>query len=288
MKERVPVHKGVYILPNLFTSASLFAAFFSLILAADGKFEHASIAILMSAILDGLDGRVARLTGTESEFGVQFDSLADLVAFGVAPAFMIYQLALYPYKRLGIVVAFLFAACCALRLARFNVTAGTPGSSRFFTGLPAPAGGCALASFVLFVPKLAVTVEPEFAYIPQYIIDNISPISLVLTLLVGLLMVSQIRYAAFKEMGFVKAHPFRYTVFAIVLFAVVAIHPKSAIFVLLYGYILSGLIYTFLILPRNKSLAHRKAGRAKKKEQDAKEQELHHMDNEDLSEKDIQ
>ena len=249
MPEHLPRHKGVYILPNLFTTGSLFAAFLGLVWASEQAYELCALAIFFSALLDGLDGKVARLTGTSSEFGVQYDSLADLVAFGVTPAFMMYSMALYPYKRMGLAVAFLFTVCSALRLARFNVST-TVSNKRFFTGLPTPAAGCSLAILVLILPVMDAWFSPGLASIPAFIRNNFSPICLVLTIAIGLLMVSRIRYAAFKEFGFLKAHPFRYMVFAILLFAFLITYPRLGGFLLLYGYLISGFIYTFVILPR--------------------------------------
>lgn len=135
MQEQKPVRRGVYILPNLFTTASLFTGFLAMLLAVQGNIEGSALAILFSALMDGLDGKVARLTNTASEFGIQYDSLADLVAFGVAPAFTSWMWVLEGYGKLGIGVAFLYVACTALRLARFNVCVTTV-SKKFFVGLP--------------------------------------------------------------------------------------------------------------------------------------------------------
>lgn len=252
MNKKAPRHKGVYILPNLFTSASMFAGFMGLIWSAQGDFYKAGIAVLVSAVLDALDGRVARLTNTASEFGVQFDSLADLVAFGVAPAFLMYQMSLKAFGRVGLAIAFMFAACCALRLARFNVAAATnePSNKKFFIGVPAPAAGCSLAIFVLFMPDAANYLGETLAFIPNAINPYFNGISLALTAIVALLMVSQFRYAAFKEMGFLKAHPFRYMVFTLIIFAVIVAQPIPAIFTILFVYLLSGIFYTLVILPR--------------------------------------
>ena len=139
-----PVPRGVYILPNLFTTASLFAGFFSIILAFKGQFDMAAWAILVGAAMDGLDGKVARLTGTASQFGIEYDSLADDVTFGVAPGLLAYAWQLHNFGRLGLAVAFLFCGCAALRLARFNVGVSTT-SKRFFVGLPSPACACVMA-----------------------------------------------------------------------------------------------------------------------------------------------
>ncbi len=243
-EKKVPIHKGVYILPNLFTTASLFTGFLAVIWAADGQFEHCAAAILFSALMDGLDGKVARLTHTASEFGIQYDSLADLVAFGVAPGFMAYFWMLEDYGRLGIAAAFLFAACGALRLARFNVGATLGGGSKkFFVGLPIPAGGCTLATLVFFQ-----------SYVPQFAQGLMPGFCLALTLFLGFLMVSRVRYHAFKEYGFISARPFSSMVTAILLFALIISAPKLLGFLVFLGYIVSGLVYTFVILPRAHTL----------------------------------
>ncbi len=236
--QRATPRRGVYILPNLFTTASLFSGFLGLIWAAQGNFEGCAMAVLFSALMDGLDGKVARLTNTASEFGVQYDSLVDLVAFCVVPAFMLYMWHLQDFGRLGIAVAFLFAACGALRLARFNIsTAVTP--KKFFIGLPTPAGGCALATMVFFAP-----------YLPEYLQDHFGAFALGATLITSFLMVSRVRYASFKEYGFLKAHPFSSMVSAILLFVLVASEPKLLGFLVFAGYIISGPVYTFAYLSR--------------------------------------
>jgi CDP-diacylglycerol--serine O-phosphatidyltransferase len=249
MQERpVPRHKSVYILPNLFTTASLFAGFWAILSAARGtsaSFEFCALARLFSALMDALDGKVARLTNTTSEFGVQYDSLADLVAFGVTPAFMIHQYGLHNFKMWGVAVAFLFTVCGALRLARFNVSASTA-NKRFFTGLPIPAAGCTLACIVLINPSL-----------PAFLQNGIGHIALFCTAIIAFLMVSRIRYASFKELGAFKAHPFRSMVFVIALFALVVANPKVFGSLILFGYILSGLVYTFVVLPRMALSANR-------------------------------
>ncbi len=242
MLKKGPVHKGVYILPNLFTTASLFAGFLGIIWAASGKIEHCAAAILFSALMDGLDGKVARLTNTASEFGVQYDSLADLVAFGVTPGFMAYVWHLHSFNRLGIAAAFLFATCGALRLARFNIsTSSAP--KKFFVGLPIPAAGCTLATLVLFTP-----------YLPNFTLRALPGFVLGLTIFLGFLMVSRVRYNSFKEYGFITAHPFSSMVTAILLFVLLVSAYKLLGFLFMAGYIASGLIYTFFILPRRAHL----------------------------------
>lgn len=237
-EEQKPVPRGVYILPNLFTTASLFTGFWGMLLAAQGNIEGCALAILFSAVMDGLDGKVARLTNTASEFGVQYDSLADLVAFGVAPAFMVWTWNLHMYDRLGIGVTFLFVACGALRLARFNVTTAVI-SKKFFIGLPIPAGGCTLALLVLFAP-----------YFPLWFRNMVPAFTLFVCFVVPLLMVSRVRYFSFKEYGFLKARPFSSMVTCLLIFVLILSQPRVLGFALCAVYLVSGLIYSFILLPR--------------------------------------
>ena len=248
MDESIPqsrARRSVYILPNLFTMASLFAGFLGALWAIEGRFDMTAMAILFSCLFDGLDGKVARLTGTSSDFGVQFDSLSDLVAFGVTPAIMAYQWQLARFGRIGLLAAFMLVACGALRLARFNVLAGkTATSKKFFIGLPIPAAGCMIALFYMFEP-----------YLPDDISALVIPKAcLVLVYLLSFLMVSRVRYASFKEFGLVKAHPFSAMVTAMLLFVVVASEPWFIGFLLFAAYLASGPLYTFFILPRRAKL----------------------------------
>jgi len=238
-----PKHKGFYILPNLLTTASLFSGFLGMLWAIEGRFEHCAIAILVSCLFDGMDGKVARLTKASSDFGVQFDSLADLSSFGISPAVMVYLWQTHKFGRIGLVVSFLLVACGALRLARFNVQAKEL-PKKFFIGLPIPAAACTLATLVLFSE-----------YIPENWVEPVLPkLALILTFVLALAMVSRIKYASFKEVEVVKAHPFTTTVSIIMLFVLVASEPKLLGFLFFIGYLFSGLIYTFLILPlRNSS-----------------------------------
>ena len=236
-----PIHKGVYILPNLLTTASLFTAFLGIMWAVDGRFEACALAILVSALFDGLDGKVARLTNSASDFGVQYDSLADLVAFGVTPGVMVYLWKLNEFGRLGLMASFLIVVCGALRLARFNLNAATT-SKKFFVGLPIPAQACIMATLVLFVPFLPKALV---AYEPAFLLG--------LAYLCSFLMVSRVRYASFKEYGFVKAHPFSSMVTVILLFVMVASQPRVLGFLILFGYLLSGPIYTYYLLLRRSS-----------------------------------
>lgn len=238
MERKAPIHKGVYILPNMITTLSLFSGFLGILWSIDGQFEAAAMAILFAALMDGLDGKVARLTNTASEFGVQYDSLADLVAFGVSPALLMWQWQLHSFGRLGIAVAFIFMACGALRLARFNVSTAVT-SKKFFVGMPIPAAGCSLVTMVFFKD-----------FVPVWGLPLLPAAVLGMTLLLGILMVSRVRYISFKEYGFLKAHPFSSMVTVLLVFSLVASQPKLLGFILCLGYTVSGLAYTFIILPR--------------------------------------
>lgn len=228
------LRKGVYILPNLITSASLFGGFYSIIAAFDGQFENAAVAILISAVLDGLDGRVARMTGTTSRFGVEYDSLADLVAFGLAPGILIFTWALRPFGRYGWLAAFLYVVCGALRLARFNVQIGTIESKRF-NGLPIPAAAALVATTVLMF--FSIGRGQEMA-------KHITVLALVY--LLAFFMVSNVKFYSFKELNLSQRMPFRLLVGLILLFIVVAAEPTIMLFVLSFGYVISGPITTLI------------------------------------------
>ncbi|MCL7715544.1 CDP-diacylglycerol--serine O-phosphatidyltransferase [Stenotrophomonas mori] len=192
-----PRSRSIYLLPNLFTTAGLFAGFYAIIAASNGDFVNASVAVFVAAVMDGLDGRVARLTGTSSEFGVQYDSLADLVSFGMAPALVMYHWALSSLKfdsdvmgRVGWLAAFLYAACAALRLARFNTQVGTV-DKRWFVGLASPAAAGLMMSFVWAFADGGLGWSGE----------ELRYVALVVTIVAGLLMVSRIRFWSFKGGG---------------------------------------------------------------------------------------
>jgi CDP-diacylglycerol--serine O-phosphatidyltransferase len=239
-----PRHKGFYILPNLLTTASLFSGFMGILWAVEGNYVLCAVAILISCFFDGLDGKVARITKANSNFGVQFDSLADLVSFAVSPALMIYLWQTHVFGRIGVMASFLFIACSALRLARFNLqsqnrTGKYTKTNKFFVGLPVPAAACTMATLVLFSTYLPAEALGQF----------IATSCLILLYALSLLMISRVRYASFKEVEMVKAHPFTASVAAIMLFALVASEPKFLGFIFFMAYLLSGLIYTFLIFP---------------------------------------
>lgn len=231
--KRKSIKKGVYLLPNLITSASLFGGFYSIIAALDGQFENAAIAILVSAVLDGLDGRVARLTGSTSKFGVEYDSLADLVAFGLAPGILIFTWALRPFGRYGWLAAFLYVVCGALRLARFNVQITTIESKRF-NGLPIPAAAAMVCSTVLLFFYIGKGAE---------LTKHITVLVLIYTL--AFLMISNVKYYSFKQLNLSRRMPFRFLVGLILLFIAVASEPNLMLFALIFGYIVSGPITTY-------------------------------------------
>lgn len=232
-----PRGRGIYLLPNLFTTGGLFGGFFAIIAASQGRFEAACVAIFVAAVLDGLDGRVARLTNTQSEFGVQYDSLADLVSFGMAPALLMYHWALLSMKldgptpgKIGWLAAFLYAACAALRLARFNSQVGTV-DKRWFVGLASPAAAGLVASFVWTCQDFGHSGE-ELRYV-----------ALALTVLAGLLMVSRVRYSSFKGSSRgPKADrvPFFVLVIALAVLIALWIAPAVTLLVASTGYALSG------------------------------------------------
>ncbi len=237
-----PKYKGFFILPNMLTTASMFSGFWGILAAVEGRFEFCAACILVSCFFDAMDGTVARLTKTGSDFGVQFDSLADLLAFGVTPALMIFLWQTSQFGRLGVAISFLLVACGALRLARFNIQTGA--SKKYFVGLPIPAAACTLATLVLFS-----------SYLPASFAQMVLPwFTLVMALSLALLMVSQIKYVSFKEIEIVRAHPFSCTATIIFVFVLVISEPKLFAFLFFAGYLLSGVIYSLLSLRRNTNL----------------------------------
>ena len=221
--------KGVYILPNLITMGNMFCGFFAIVSAFNGAFFRAAVAILIAAVMDGLDGKVARLTNTSSRFGVEFDSLADLVSFGVAPAMLIYAWVLQPFGRFGWAAAFLFAGCGALRLARYNVQVDSS-ESKNFTGLPIPAAACMIASLVIMHKHL-------------WGIETQHPLLLMLTAYVlAFLMVSTIKYRSFKALDLKKRHPFSLLVSALLALFILVSEPQVTLFLAFTVYAFSGIV----------------------------------------------
>jgi CDP-diacylglycerol--serine O-phosphatidyltransferase len=225
--------RGVYLLPNLITTGSLFAGFYAIVASMDGRFSAAAVAILVSLVLDGLDGRIARITKSTSGFGMQYDSLADLVSFGVAPGILVYLWALKPYHQFGWVAVFLFVVCGALRLARFNVQQGSM-DPRYFNGLPIPAAATMIATAIIFYYQIGEWAPERHIYI------------LVMIYLLSFLMVSNIKYMSFKKMELFRRHPFHTLVGAVLIFVVVATAPKIMGFLLMLAYVASGPISTYM------------------------------------------
>ncbi len=228
-KRRTPIkmRKGVYILPNLFTTGNLFCGFWAIISVFQEKFYYAAVAILLAAVFDILDGKVARLSGATSKFGVQYDSLADLVSFGVAPAFLAFSWALRPYGRFGWLAAFLFVVCGALRLARFNVMSAS-GETKYFKGLPIPAAATMIALTILLYLRLI-----ETGWVKDIVI-------LVMIYILAFLMVSNIRYFSFKELNLARRKPFSLFMFIILTMIVIVYEPVIVLFTSIVVYIFSG------------------------------------------------
>jgi CDP-diacylglycerol--serine O-phosphatidyltransferase len=224
----------IYVLPNLVTTANLFFGFFAIIQAIKGEFLFAAYAIVAAAFFDQLDGRVARMTHSTSQFGAEYDSLCDLVSFGVAPALMLYLWALYPFGRLGWVVSFLFTACGALRLARFNVQKNII-EKAYFQGLPIPMAAGIVASSILAFTDLQL--------------DPVGSIPLLaMAALLAFVMVSNFRYRSFKDIDLKQRLPFRYLVAGVLLLTVVVLRHEIMIFVLFMGYALLGAIFGIMRL----------------------------------------
>lgn len=219
--------KGIYILPSLFTTASLFAGFYAIVQAMNGAFEYAPLAIFISMVLDALDGRVARLTHTESEFGTQYDSLVDMVAFGVAPALIMYEWALSGMGKLGWLAAFIYAAGAGLRLARFNVQVGVS-DKRYFRGLPSPAAAALVMGFIWVLHSYGVPGR------------EISILALVVTVSAGVLMVSNVRFRSFKDLDLRGRMPFVAVLAVPLIFVLVFIDPPQVLFGGFLAYALSG------------------------------------------------
>lgn len=234
MKDKKKPRKGIYLLPNLVTTAALFSGFYAIVAAMNDKFEVAAIAIFVAMILDGLDGRVARLTNTQSEFGEQYDSLSDLVSFGLAPALVMYQWALADMRdisltwgRVGWMAAFIYVACAALRLARFNVQIEVVDKNNFI-GLPSPSAAGIVAGMVWMLNDYGVTG------------DSVHLLALVLIIGAGLLMVSNVKYSSFKGFDFKSKVPHLTILVVALIFSLIAIEPGTVLFLVFLTYILSG------------------------------------------------
>nr|WP_322785784.1 CDP-diacylglycerol--serine O-phosphatidyltransferase [Thiomicrospira microaerophila] len=226
-----PFERGIYLLPNLMTTLALFAGFYAVIAGMNGDFIAGAIAIFVAMVFDGLDGRIARMTNSSSAFGAEYDSLADMVSFGLAPALLIYQWMLSDFGKLGWLIAFVFTAGAALRLARFNTQVGVA-DKRYFQGLPSPAAAAVLAGLVWMVEvnQIETGFEASFA--------------LFVTLATGLLMVSNVRYSSFKELNLKDKVPFVTLLLIVLVVVVVTLKPSVILFAAAFLYALSGVVMT--------------------------------------------
>jgi CDP-diacylglycerol--serine O-phosphatidyltransferase len=235
-------NKGIYLLPNLFTTAGLFSGFYAVISSMNGHFELASIAIFIAMICDGLDGRVARLTNTQSDFGAEYDSLADMVSFGMAPAILAYNWALQDLGKVGWLAAFIYCACAALRLARFNTQVGVA-DKRYFQGLASPAAAALIAGSIWSGSKYEL--DPT----------DINYLAALITALTGLLMVSNFRYHSFKEVDWRGKVNFVVMLLLVGVFVIISVEPAIILCLGFYIYALSGPVITIKAIKKLK-VAH--------------------------------
>lgn len=249
--------KGIYLLPNLMTTVALFAGFYSVIAGMNGEFETGAIAIFVAMVLDGLDGRVARMTNSCSNFGAEYDSLSDMISFGLAPALLMYQWVLQDFGKLGWLIAFIFTVGAALRLARFNTQIGVADKG-YFQGLPSPAAAAVLAGFVWMVENNQIQTGAE------------AFIALFLTLASGVLMVSNLRFNSFKEIDLKGKVPFVTLLAFILVILVVTLRPAIILFLILFAYMASGPVMTLIQLQKTKKI--RRKARAEGTRAEGKEE----------------
>ncbi len=231
------MRKGIYILPNTLTLCGMFSGFYSILATLKGDYVHAAWAVMIAAIFDGLDGWVARLTHSTTRFGIELDSLSDLVAFGVAPAVMLYKWSLLPFGRVGWAAAFLFVTCGALRLARYNIQMGSK-ESKSFTGMPIPGAAMIIATLIIFYHEMWETVPVKNYFI------------LVFTFFLAVLMVSTLRFHGAKELDFSKRKPFWILVAIVIVFVLIVIHPPIALFIFAMIYLIGGIIENIVLYYR--------------------------------------
>lgn len=234
--------QGIFILPSLLTLSSIFMSFYAMIASIKGDFLLAGALVLGAGFFDGIDGKVARLTKTTTRFGLELDSLADVISFGVAPALLVYNWALAPYAQIGWVSAFVYVSCGALRLARFNVQSGQIDPKQF-NGLPIPAAAAMIATTVLFCHKLGI--EP----------GDLGVVTLILVYCLSYLMVSSVKFHAFKDLTLVRDKPFTSTVGFVLMLALIAVAPLVVPFLLCAAYVISGPVMTVVRLIRNRTAA---------------------------------
>ncbi|HEY9200336.1 MAG TPA: CDP-diacylglycerol--serine O-phosphatidyltransferase [Gammaproteobacteria bacterium] len=238
---KVAYHRrGIYLLPNIFTTAAMFGGFYAIVASMNGQFEKAALAIFIAMILDGVDGRVARMTNTQSEFGAQYDSLSDMVSFGIAPALVMYQWSLasmvdlgWQWGKLGWLAAFIYTACAAMRLARFNTQLGVA-DKRYFQGLPSPSAAAVVAGLVWVGANNSVPgADVAFFTLP-------------LMIALGLLMMSNVLYYSFKDVHFKGRVPFISLVAVVLVLALVAVETSKVLFLGFALYTLSGPVLSLL------------------------------------------
>ena len=230
--------RGIYLLPNLFTSAALFAGFFAIVQAMNSNFEQSAIAIFIAMVMDGLDGRVARMTNTQSAFGAEYDSLSDMVSFGVAPALILYVWALKPLGKLGWIAAFIYCACAALRLARFNTKLDDEhADKRYFQGLPSPAAAALLAGFVWVSYEYGMSGKEIFFGEVQ-----MKWIAWCITIFAGGSMVSDLRYFSGKDFNLKESVPFFVILGIVLAFVLISYSPPEVLFFMMVIYALSGYV----------------------------------------------
>lgn len=244
--------RGIYLLPNLFTTAGLFAGFFAIVSAMDGRFEAAAVAIFVAMIMDGIDGRLARMTNTQSAFGAEYDSLADMVSFGLAPALVIYEWGLAGLGKMGWLAAFLFTAAAALRLARFNTQVGTA-DKRYFQGLASPAAAAVLAGFVWLSDSYQLGGE------------ELGAVAWILTVMLALLMVSNVRYHSFKDLDLKGKVPFVAMLAVVFTFVLISLSPPRVLFLMFFIYAYSGPILTIFYVRKQKRLRRKAEAMAEEK-----------------------
>ncbi|MBU0621382.1 MAG: CDP-diacylglycerol--serine O-phosphatidyltransferase [Gammaproteobacteria bacterium] len=232
--------RSIYLLPNLFTTAALFAGFYAIVQAMNSKYEFAAVAIFIAMVLDGLDGRVARMTHTQSEFGAEYDSLSDMVSFGVAPSILMYEWAFRDLGKWGWFAAFIFCAGAALRLARFNTNIDIVDKC-YFQGLPSPAAAALVAGFVW------VMLDNNFTGF------ELRWYAAALTVFAGLSMVSSLKYYSFKSINMRKSVPFIVIFMFALFFILMSVNPPLNLFLLFFGYCLSGYVMWLLSLRKPKT-----------------------------------
>ncbi len=236
---KMRLRRGIYLLPNLFTTAALFAGFYAIVAAMNQQFDVASAAIFVAMVLDGADGRIARLTNTQSAFGAEYDSLSDVISFGLAPALVAYEWALSGMGKIGWLAAFFYAAATALRLARFNTQLGTA-DKRYFQGLPCPMAAAVVAGLVWLATDYGASGK------------DMLPAAFAVTVFTGILMVSNTRYYSFKDLDLRGRVPFVSVLAVVLLFVFISSDPPLVLFLASMGYAISGPVLTLIHIRRRR------------------------------------